>query len=123
LYQTGPMGSGGGRSGLQTWRFVATSAVEDGETVLRLEGRLGHEGAALLKRAGEGVLDRGVVRLALDLAAVDYVSSAGVRTIEELATALEERSGRLRLLNATDPVRIVLDLSGLMERLTKNVQL
>ena len=104
------MASGGGRSGGQTWRFAATSAVEDGETVLRLEGRLGHEGAAQLKRAGEGVLDRGVVRLTLDL-------GAGVRTIDQLATALEERSGRLRLLNPTDPVRIVLDLSGLSERL------
>ena len=111
------MASGGGRSGGLTWRFAATSAVEDGETVLRLEGRLGHEGAAQLKRAGEGVLDRGVVRLTLDLGGVDYVSSAGVRTIDQLATALEERSGRLRLLNPTDPVRIVLDLSGLSERL------
>ena len=108
------MASGGGRSGGQTWRFAATSAVEDGETVLRLEGRLGHEGAALLKRAGEGVLDRGVVRLTLDLSGVDYVSSAGVRTIDGLAAALEARSGRLRLLNATDPVRVVLDLSGLL---------
>jgi anti-sigma B factor antagonist len=108
----------GGRKGLQTWRFAATSAVEDGETILRLEGRLGHEGAGLLKRAGEAVLDRGVDRLALDLAGVDYVSSAGVRTIVDLATALEERFGRLRVFNANDPVKLVLDLSGLTERLT-----
>jgi anti-anti-sigma factor len=112
----------GGRKTLLTWRFVATPAVEDGETILRLEGRLGHEGAGLLKRAGEGVLDRGVDRLALDLAGVDYISSAGVRTIEDLATALEERSGRLRVFNASDPVRLVLDLSGILERLSRSDQ-
>jgi len=51
---------------------------------------------------------------------VDYMSSAGVRTIDELAAALEARSGRLRLLNPTEPVKLVLDLSDLTERLTKD---
>jgi anti-anti-sigma factor len=111
------MAPGSGRKSGQTWRFVATSTVEDGETVLKLEGRVGHNGAALLKRAGERILDRGVDRLALDLGGVDYMNSAGLRAIEDLAAALEERSGRLRLVNATDAVRIVLDLSGLWDRL------
>jgi anti-sigma B factor antagonist len=117
LYQSGQMGTGGGRNDAQTWRFVATSTIEDGETVLKLEGRVGHNGATLLRRAGEQILDRGVERLALDLSGVDYMSSAGLRAIEDLAAALEERSGRLRLVNATDAVRIVLDLSGLWDRL------
>jgi anti-anti-sigma factor len=111
------MASAGGRNARETWRFVAASTVEGGETVLRLEGRIGHSGAVLLKRAGERILDRGVDRLALDLSGVDYMSSAGLRAIEDLAAALEERSGRLRLVNATDAVRIVLDLSGLWDRL------
>jgi len=107
----------GGRNVAKTWRFDTTSSVEEGETVLRLEGRLGHEGASLLRRSGESIVDRGVVRLVLDLSAVDYVSSAGVRAIDDLATALEQRSGRLRVTNPADPVRLVLDLSGLLERL------
>jgi anti-anti-sigma factor len=44
------------------------------------------------------------------------MSSAGLRTLEGLAAALEARSGHLRLMNATDPVKLVLDLSGLSER-------
>ena len=118
MYQSGQMGTGGGRNDAQTWRFVATSTIEDGETVLKLEGRVGHNGATLLRQAGEQILDRGVERLALDLSGVDYMSSAGLRAIEDLAAALEERSGRLRLVNATDAVRIVLDLSGLWDRLS-----
>jgi anti-anti-sigma factor len=111
------MAQRGGRKAVQTWRFDATSLVEDGETILRLEGRLGHEGAGLLKRSGERVMERGVDRLALDLAGVDYMSSAGLKAIEALAAALEARAGRLRLLNPTDSVKLVLDLSGLSERL------
>jgi anti-anti-sigma factor len=112
------MAKGGGRSGGKTWRFVATPTVEGGETVLRLEGRLGHHGAALLKASGDRLLAQGIDRLALDLGAVDYMSSAGVRTIDELAAALEARSGHLRVVNPTDPVKVVLDLSGLTDRLT-----
>jgi anti-sigma B factor antagonist len=114
------MATAGGRNARQTWRFDATSTVEDGETILRLEGRIGHNGAALLKRVGEGVLGQGVNRLALDLSGVDYMSSAGLRAIEELAAAVERESGQLRVMNATDPVRLVLDLSGLASRLAEH---
>jgi anti-anti-sigma factor len=120
LYQTGQMTNGGGRSGGKTWRFVATPTVEGSQAVLRLEGRLGYHGAALLKASCDRLLAEGIDRVALDLSAVDYMSSAGVRTIDELAAALEARSGRLRLLNLTEPVKLVLDLSDLTERLTKD---
>jgi anti-anti-sigma factor len=120
LYLTGQMANGGGRSAGKTWRFVATPTVEGSQAVLRLEGRLGHHGAALLKASCDRLLAQGIDRVALDLSAVDYMSSAGVRTIDELAAALEARSGRLRLLNPTEPVKLVLDLSDLTERLTKD---
>jgi anti-sigma B factor antagonist len=110
------MASSEGRTVRQTWRLTATSTIEDGETIVKLEGRVGHNGAAVLKRLGEGIVGQGVNRLTLDLSAVDYMSSAGLRTLEGLAAVLEARSGHLRLMNATDPVKLVLDLSGLSER-------
>jgi len=99
------------------WRFVVTPLVGEGETVLVLEGRLGHRAAGTLRQASERLLDEGCGRVALDLAGVDYISSDGVRAIDHLATELEARSGVLRVLHLADPVRIVLDLSGLMDRL------
>jgi anti-anti-sigma factor len=112
------MANRGGRNGGEMWRLVATPTVEGGEAVVRLEGRLGQYGAALLKASGDRLLAQGIDRLVLDLSAVDYMSSAGVRTIDELAAALSSRSGTLRVVNPTDPVKLVLDLSGLTERLT-----
>ena len=106
-----------GRNGVQAWRFAVTSTVQDGETVLKLEGRIGHNGATLLRKAGEQILERGVKRLALDLSGVDYMSSAGLRAIDDLAARLEEQAGSLRMIDPTDPVRLVLDLSGLADRL------
>ena len=82
-----------GRNGVQAWRFAVTSTVQDGETVLKLEGRIGHNGATLLRKTGEQILERGVKRLALDLSGVDYMSSAGLRAIDDLATSLEEQAG------------------------------
>ena len=111
-----------GRNAVQAWRFAVTSTVQDGETVLKLEGRLGHNGAALLRKAGEQILERGVKRLSLDLRGVDYMSSAGLRAIDDLATSLEEQAGSLRVIDPTDPVRLVLDLSGLAERLKTGEQ-
>jgi len=106
-----------GRNGVQAWRFAVTSIVQDDETVLKLEGRIGHNGATLLRKAGEQILERGVKRLALDLSGVDYMSSAGLRAIDDLAASLEEHAGSLRVIDPTDPVRLVLDLSGLADRL------
>ena len=111
-----------GRNSVQAWRFAATSTVEDGETVLKVEGRLGHHGATLLRKAGERILEHGVKSLALDLSGVDYLSSAGLRAIGDLAASLEEQSGSLRVIDPTDPVRLVLDLSGLAERLKNTRQ-
>ena len=122
LYQSGLMARAEGRNGVQTWRFAVTSTVQDGETVLKLEGRIGHNGATLLRKAGEQILERGVKRLALDLSGVDYMSSAGLRAIDDLATSLEEQAGSLRVIDPTDPVRLVLDLSGLAERLKTGEQ-
>ena len=51
MYQSGLMARSEGRNGVQAWRFALTSTVQDGETVLKLEGRLGHNGAALLRKA------------------------------------------------------------------------
>ena len=58
----------------------------------------------------------------LDFQGVDYMSSAGLRAIDDLAASLEEQSGSLRVIDPTDPVRLVLDLSGLAERLKNTRQ-
>jgi stage II sporulation protein AA (anti-sigma F factor antagonist) len=50
----------------------------------------------------------------IDLTGVDYVSSAGLRALEAAAALCAQRHGALALCGVTDPVRVALDLGGLL---------
>ena len=100
----------------EVWR-VTVDSEGDGETAeLRVRGRLGLSGAAELDSVLEGLIARGERSLLLDLAGVDYISSPGLRLLDNRARRLEELGGTLSVRHPTDPVRLALDLAGL-ERL------
>lgn len=91
---------------------ITRTAAAD-HTELKLKGRLDaiwsdHVGRALADcvRAGEHAL-------ALDLAEVDYISSAGIRILVIYARQLKAIHGRLAVINASSNVRTVLQLAGL----------
>jgi anti-anti-sigma factor len=93
---------------MEITRTVAAEHVE-----LKLKGRLDaiwsdHVGRALDEcvRAGQHIL-------ALDMAEVDYISSAGIRILVMYAKQLNAIHGRLAVINASENVRIVLQTAGL----------
>jgi len=45
---------------------------------------------------------------------VDYISSPGLRLLDRVSSDLEARGGKLTIVNATDAVRLALDLAGLV---------
>ena len=79
--------------------------------LLRVEGRLVAEGAALLERECFGVLrSRGAV--SLDLAGVNFVDRAGVEALERLSRAGVEircRSGPVASVLEGEGVRVTRD--------------
>ena len=81
-------------------------------TVLALRGRVDTATAAALERACMAAIDGGSRRLLLDLAEVDFVSSAGLRIFLVVAKKLSTCGGRLALCRLTKPVADVLALSG-----------
>jgi anti-sigma B factor antagonist len=90
------------------------SLVGDGEIpVARIEGAIDMSNArelgdALLEFAGESVIG-----LVVDLSAVNYLDSAGVRLVLRLATDLDRRGRLLRVVGPADaPVRSVLELTA-----------
>ncbi len=93
---------------MEITRTAAADHVE-----LKLKGRLDaiwsdHVGRALAEcvRAGEHVL-------ALDMAEVDYISSAGIRILMIYTKQLQAIHGQLGVVNASENVRGVLQLAGL----------
>jgi anti-sigma B factor antagonist len=77
-------------------------------------GRLDSTTSAALAAA----LDRAVAarepRVVLDLADVDYISSAGLNALVAGASRLQDARGRLVLCGLTDAVRLTFELAGLL---------
>lgn len=85
--------------------------------ILGLVGRLDTATAADLDFAADPHVD-GPTRLLLDLAGIQYVSSAGLRIVLMIAKKLQKSGGRLVLCCMTSAVREVFDLAGFSKILT-----
>lgn len=84
----------------------------DGIVVVAPRGKLDSATSPQLGARLNELATTPAVRLVLDLAEVDFVSSAGLRVM--LATAKQARAaqGRLMLCGVQPPVQEVLDISG-----------
>ena len=82
--------------------------------ILKASGRVSHESAARLGAALDAAIAESSGGLILDLEAVDYLSSAGGLVIEGAAARLAAVHRRFVLSGATEPVRVALDLAGLL---------
>jgi anti-anti-sigma factor len=96
------------------WRLSVVKQTADREAILLLDGRIWHTTAADLDRLARQVLSEGVQTLVLDLSRVDYLNGAAVGTIERLSVEMTARGGRLALRNPAAPVRVALELSGIL---------
>ena len=70
-----------------------------------------------LQSALEQGRQRSASRLVVDLAGVDYLSSAGLNALELSARRCERDGGRLVLAAVPEPVRIAVELAGLAGQL------
>jgi anti-anti-sigma factor len=103
-----------GRSA-QTWTLSVTPQLVDGKVELLVAGRLGQTGAIQLEAACRTAMEQGCEAVVIDLAGVDYLSSPGLRLLEKLKADLMDRGGSLSVRNPTDPVRLALDLAGMLQ--------
>lgn len=86
---------------------------ENGVVTLKLAGWLDTQSAALLEEQIEA-LDAGTPSLVLDLAALEYTSSAGLR---QIVAAHKKVDGRLTLKNVQPEIMDVLEMAGFLKRL------
>ena len=94
-----------------------THSQQAGRVQLKLKGRMDaawsdHVGQALAEcvRAGQHAI-------AVDMAEVDYISSAGIRVLVICARQLQGIQGRINVIHASDAVSSVLRLAGLQSLL------
>jgi len=90
------------------------TAIEHGNRVLIVEGRIGHETAAELEAVLSHASD-GVSTVVIDLSGVDYLNSAGLEVFQSSAARLSRQGGRLHLRAPSVAARLALELAGLLE--------
>ncbi len=89
---------------------------EDGtELFLTLEGRLDAGSCRNLEDELEGALRRGAYRVALDMGGVDFLSSAGIRSLLRYRKMLTSLGGDLSIRRSSEFVREILGMSGMDE--------
>lgn len=81
-------------------------------TVVAASGRIDAMTAPACEASLAGLIDEGHVCMALDLGALEYISSAGLRVILASAKSLKGKGGRLVLANAQGAVKEVIEISG-----------
>ncbi len=85
----------------------------DKATVVEASGRIDSMNANQLGDALSNEIEEGNYNLVLDLNAVDYMSSAGLREMVSTLKKAKRASGDLRIAQPSDRVREVLEMAGL----------
>lgn len=85
--------------------------------VIRLDGRLDHEGGLAFERATSAQIELGCRSLVVDFCGVSFLASMGIRALITPNRLLAEKSGRLGIVNLSDDVLRVLELVGLSRAL------
>ena len=92
--------------------LTLTDERQDDVVILTVSGRLDGVGAPEVEARCCALIRDGATRLLLDLADVDYVSSAGLRSLLVAAKAMKSANGSLLLCCLSPMVREVMDISG-----------
>jgi anti-sigma B factor antagonist len=89
-----------------------TEQKSAGVVTLRLSGRLDTTTAPAFEDTILGRIESGERHVVLDLAQLDYVSSAGLRVIVLAGKRLSAANGKMVLCSLKDRVREVFDIAG-----------
>ena len=83
-----------------------------GVAILRFEGNLDTNTAPEAQDTLDGLVADGTSKVLVDFAALDYISSAGLRVLLATAKKLRGRGGNLRLCGLNETVAEVFEISG-----------
>ena len=81
-------------------------------TILKVQGKLDAMSSPELDKRLAGLVENGTRQIALDLAGLEYVSSAGLRVFLSAAKRLQQVQGKLALANLSAQVQQIFDIAG-----------
>lgn len=81
--------------------------------LITVNGRVDGGNASELEDTFKGLADDGRYRLVIDLSGIDYMASAGLRTLVSALRENKKHHGDLRIANPSERMGEVLNLAGL----------
>jgi anti-anti-sigma factor len=105
------------RAPRRLWDLQVTERMEEHALVLAPAGRIGTLTAGDLIDALLRAVGTGRRRIVIDFEAVDYISSAGLLGLDAAAARVHQGGGQLIVCSLAEPVRLALDLSGMLSHL------
>ena len=85
---------------------------EGNGTVVQLQGKVDATSAPSVEQALVGVIDQGEKRLVLDCAGLDFISSAGLRSLLLAVKKMKAAGGGISMAALQPNVKEVFDISG-----------
>ncbi len=93
--------------------MIITQKELDGVAVVCLDGRLDAETSGDLAMKFATLIEQKKRDLIIDMANLEYISSAGLRVVLEVTKKMRMNGGDTYLVNVQEYVKKVLDISGL----------
>ena len=90
--------------------------TDGGKTVIFLEGELDTLSSQTLEKDLDQLLD-GAADLTVDLEKLDYITSAGLRILMQMETAMEQK-GSMKIIHASEEIMEIFDVTGFSDILT-----
>lgn len=88
-------------------------SAQDAVTLIEASGRIDSMTANELGAALNTIIDSGATQIVLDLSAVEYMSSAGLRELVAALKRVKRVAGDMRIANPSARVSEVLEMAGL----------
>ena len=98
--------------------FEVSSSVDPDHAVLALRGELDLSSAPAVEAAVQRAIQLGARQLVLDLRELAFMDSTGLRTVLRADALARAAGARLALVDGSEPVRRVFEMTGMRQRLT-----
>ncbi len=89
-----------------------TQRVEDGITVVQPDGRIDTLAAEQLDQALQATMAAGDYKIVMDMSKVEYISSAGLRSLAAVLVKCREEGGDMKLAALNERVTRVFKIIG-----------
>jgi len=86
----------------------------DGNLVVTPSGRIDSATSSMFDRHLSSVIDRGDVRLIVDLSQIEYISSTGLSAFLSAAKKIRAQGGTMSLAGLNNRIRLVFEMSGFL---------